>query len=345
MKSRWIAALLAAGSLSSPALADDETRAATGRRDYPTSSLLVSPTELAWFAEPKLGLSLTQTKSLERQTFDGGELNDDATARTTLLSLARRANPSVYWGLTAARYDEVDEANDTLETGDRKVESTRTATVFGLGVAYKIMDRVVIALGAKSRQVDAVGDSGPALHLNHLAFAAGLAVKSEWYELGLAQNVMTYRQANASRDERRYRREVLLHGRYHTSADLTLGFLVTKNPQPACCLGLDSNRMRYAFSAESQQGEWKSEVLYAYLAAVHERRANGASLHDVARHSLEWNSYYALANAWTLEGRLGAEQGAEQGSQVAIPRATGAVDKADVKTFSWSAGLGAVLAL
>ncbi len=326
--------------LAPPALADEQTLAPAHHRDYPTSSLYVSPADASRFSEPAVGFLLSYSRSLARAKFNSGEENDDALGQTAAVRLVRKANPSLYWGFALTRYDEHDEANNTLITGDRKVATRLQRTEAGLEGAYKLMDRVVLGLGVKYRQVATRPDSGKSLSLTHPVLENGVLVRSEWYEAEISQRILSYDQAGEGGKERQYRREVTAAVRYHSSAALTTGIRFVRNPVPACCLAPASTRQVFALSAEIQTGELKSEVVYAYKPASHDD-----SVHVVTRHGLAYTAFLPLSRGLTVQGTADVERGEEKNSEVRVATASGVENEADVETFAWTVGAGLTFAL
>ncbi len=330
---RWLLSSLLV--LATPALADEQTLASAHHRDYPTSTLYLSPADASRFNEPALGILLSYSRSLTRTEFTSGQENDDALGQTAALRLVRKANPSLYWGFTLTRYDEHDEANNTLITGDRKVATRLQRSEAGLEAAYKFMDKVVLGLGLKYRQVATRPDSGKSLSLTHPVLESSLLARSEWYEAELSQRILSYEQAGGDGKERQFRREVTAAVRYHSSAALTTGLRFVRNPVPACCLAPASARQIFAVSAEIQTGDLKNEVVYAHKPASHDD-----GVHVVTRNGLAYTAFFPLTRGLTVQGTADVERGEEKNSEVRVATASGVEDEADVEAFACSVGLG-----
>jgi hypothetical protein len=324
---------------ASPALADEATVAAARHRDFPTSELYVSPADASRFNAPIVGVTFRSTRSLYRADFTSGEENDDARGFSSAMRVLRKASPSFYWGIALEQYEEQDEANNTLITGDRKLATELTRTEGGLEAAYKMMDKVVLGLGAKYRRVQSKPDTGKSADLTMPVLETALLVRSEWYEVELAQRAMAYPQNGDDGKEPQVRRETTLAGRYRSSATLTTGLRATHNPFPPCCLAPKGSRTVYALSAEIHGDGLKHEAFYSYLPAYH-----ADDQHEITRHGLSYTAFYDTSKTLTIQAGLAGERGETKGSEVRIPTASGYETKADVEVFSWSFSTGVALA-
>lgn len=334
---RLLAALL---FVAAPASADEETVASSHRRDFPTSELYGSPADASRFGPATIGVTLSGGRNSRQADFGAGKERDDGDVSGFLARGVRKASPSLYWALVVENHEEKNRANNTLITGDRKLETKRARTEFGLEAAYKMMDKLVLGLGGKYRNVKTEPESGSGTNVTMPVLEAALMVRSEWYEAEVAQRAMSYDQNDDDGKTRVFRRQTTLVARYHSSASWTSGLILRRNPFPNCCLAPDSNRMTYGLSAEITSGEWKHELIYTYGPAFHDD-----GIHTVTLHGLSYDAFYGLSEGLTFQAGLAYEQGEEKGSEVRIPTAAGYVEEADVEESAWSLAAGVTLSI
>lgn len=300
--------------------------------DYPTSLTFLSPAQLARFDEPTFAVDAAYADRQERSTWDLGTDTNNETASLVTLRLVRKASPSLYWDATVLSDTENTATGNSAITGAGLDQGRLVATTAGADAAYKILDRLVVALGAALRRSTATPASGSASALNEALASQAVMLTGENGELGWAQTLLFYQGG--------YFRQTLVHGRWHVSPDFLLAADATVNPQPACCLGAsDAEHIVYGVTPTWQSGPVTTEVRVTYAPAY----LSGTD-YDVARTGLAAQVYYDLGR-WALAARVTYDFGHESSASVLIPSPLGPVTSADTLALDRGVALGVVYRL
>ena len=284
--------------------------------DYPTSVTFLSPAELARFGGTEVAVDTAYRDEHDRALWSGQSDTAQETASYVTFRFVRKATPSLYWDAVVTHDAEYVQTGDTATTGGTPAGEVRSATTGGVDAAYKILDRLVVALGAQYRRAAASPAGATPWSLDEGLFTQAVMLEGESGELGWAQTQLVY--------QGQFFRETLAHARWHFGPDFLLAGDVQWNPQPPCCLGEQTSRILFGATPAWQSGPLTTEARLTYSPAY----IYGAD-YDVARTGLTLQLFYDLGS-WALAARAGYDFGHQSNANVLIPGPLGPVTTADV---------------
>jgi hypothetical protein len=331
--------LALATALSTPALADGAgAPVASGPPPARLATGIVSPAQLHRFSTAVGEAAVTSVTTRQSLDWDGGNHDESTRGTDAAVAWSRKASPSVYWSVVADRY-----ADEAVVSGDGPdIKSERTLTSLAPAAAYKLMDRVVIGLAAALRLADTDGDSGRHGRTRQTLWQPALAVKSEWYELGVAHSSLFVPRSGG--DGVSIYRELLLHAAYWPRPGAEVALIVRDNPLPRCCVATRSHRKAYEIDWSDRTPLGPYQLGATYEPAWFAHQSYGAA-YDGVRYGINATAGVDLGSAWTLYATARYASGHTSDAHVELLSSGSLVTEVGIDSRATELGLGLRAAL